>query len=523
MGARVQPRAVGALGALAAARHRLPVSLSFIGMDFKQILRRESAPLWLAVRYAKLITVTGERMRSGLIERGVPSQKIRILPHCIDTERFSPGSAEPDLDIISVGQLIPRKRMDVVIEAVALLRDRGITVRAGILGAGPLEKELARQIEERKVGDRVELLGYRNDVEAVVRRARIFALVSDWEGVPFAMIEAICAGLVPVVTDVGTISDWIRDDDNGHIVPVGDPRALADVIERLKKDPTTTPGCARRRSRSGTRCRSTTASRSGKTRWSDPDEGRIRLEADEVRVRARQALRGAGGARRLLDGDAPGGRGVQPPPPAERARAARGSRLRHCSALPRVSRPRERDRLRGLGGSRHEISHLDVEHDLNQPLPFPEARFDTVVLSDVLEHIARPEVLLGEIRRVLAPGGRLLLNVPFLYWLHEQPHDYYRFTEHALRLLIANAGLSLRLLEAFGGAPQILADVTSKHLQYVPVLGKTLARAVQRAAFEASRLLLAERALEDSRQRFPLGYFLVAERLDEAPGSASSS
>jgi glycosyltransferase involved in cell wall biosynthesis len=227
----------GSLGAMVAARHRLPVSLSFIGMDFKQIMRPEAAPLWLAVRYAKLITVTGERMRAGLIERGVPRQKIRILPHCIDTERFSPGSAEPDLDIVSVGQLIPRKRMDVVIEAVALLRDRGITVRAGILGAGPLEKELARQIEERKVGDRVELLGYRNDVEAVVRRARIFALVSDWEGVPFAMIEAICAGLVPVVTDVGTISDWIRDDDNGHIVPVGDPRALADVVERLKKDP----------------------------------------------------------------------------------------------------------------------------------------------------------------------------------------------------------------------------------------------------------------------------------------------
>jgi SAM-dependent methyltransferase len=175
------------------------------------------------------------------------------------------------------------------------------------------------------------------------------------------------------------------------------------------------------------------------------------------------------------------------------------------------------------GGSRHGASHLDVEHDLNRPLPFPEARFDTVVLSDVLEHIARPEALLAEIRRVLAPGGRLLMNVPFLYWLHEQPHDYYRFTEHALRLLIANAGLSLLLLESFGGAPQILADVTSKHLQYVPVLGKSLARAVQRVAFEASRLPLAERALEGSRQRFPLGYFLVAERLDEAPGSASSS
>lgn len=227
----------GSLAALAAARRKRPVSLSFIGMDYKQIMRREAAPLWLAVRYAKVITVTGERMLQGLVERGVPREKIRILPHCIDTERFSPGNAEPDFDIVSVGQLIQRKRMDVIIDAVALLRDRGVTVRAGILGAGPLEGALRQQIEERKLGDRVELLGYRDDVEAVLRRGRIFALVSEWEGVPFAMIEAMCTGLVPIVTDVGTITDWVKDGENGHVVKVGDPRALADVLERLKRDP----------------------------------------------------------------------------------------------------------------------------------------------------------------------------------------------------------------------------------------------------------------------------------------------
>jgi glycosyltransferase involved in cell wall biosynthesis len=227
----------GSVGALAAAVHRVPVSLSFIGSDFKQIMKPQAAPLWLAVRHAKLVTVTGERMRSGLIEHGVPSSKIRILPHAIDTRRFSPDdSVEKDLDVVSVGQLIPRKRMDVLIDAVALLRDRGITIRAGILGNGPLQGELERRIEERRVGDRIEMLGYRNDVEAVLRRARTFALVSDWEGVPFAMIEAMSTGLVPIVTDVGTIADWIKDGQNGRIVPVGDARALADVIDRLKSD-----------------------------------------------------------------------------------------------------------------------------------------------------------------------------------------------------------------------------------------------------------------------------------------------
>jgi glycosyltransferase involved in cell wall biosynthesis len=223
----------GALGCIAAQRHGVPVSLSFIGMDFKQIMRPQAYPWWLAVKRARLVTVTGERMRRGLVERGLPGERIRTLPHFIDTERFSPAESEPDLDVVSVGQLITRKRMDVVIDAVALLRERGRFVRAGIAGEGPLKAELEARIREKNVGDRVEMLGFRRDVENVVRRARLFALVSSWEGVPFAMIEAICCGLVPIVTDVGTISDFIDHERNGHIVPVGDARALADSIERL--------------------------------------------------------------------------------------------------------------------------------------------------------------------------------------------------------------------------------------------------------------------------------------------------
>jgi SAM-dependent methyltransferase len=163
------------------------------------------------------------------------------------------------------------------------------------------------------------------------------------------------------------------------------------------------------------------------------------------------------------------------------------------------------------GGSRHGAEHRDVDHDLNQPLPFADASFDTAILSDVLEHVQNPEKLLSEIRRILAPGGRLLLNVPFLYWLHEQPHDYFRYTEHALRLLVERAGLRLVELESLGGAPHVLADVAGKHLQLVPVVGAPLVRMLQRTVFGATRTALVHRALAPSRQRFPLGYFLVAE------------
>ncbi|MET0412527.1 MAG: class I SAM-dependent methyltransferase [Polyangiaceae bacterium] len=164
------------------------------------------------------------------------------------------------------------------------------------------------------------------------------------------------------------------------------------------------------------------------------------------------------------------------------------------------------------GGSPHRGTHVDIEHDLNQPLPFADRAFDTVLLSDVLEHVQVPAALLAEISRVLAPGGKLILNVPFMYWLHELPHDYFRYTESSLRLLLERAGLSVRVLEALGGGVEVLADVLSKHVDRVPLLGKPLALALQRSVYLASRPGLARRALAQSRARFPLEYFVVAER-----------
>lgn len=226
----------GSLGFAAAAFKDVPSCVSFIGLDFKRAMHPLAAPALLVLNRAHLVTVTGERMRRGLIERGVDPAKIRILPHVVDTARFHPANADPDLDLISVGHLIPRKRMDVVVDAVAELKARGLEVRTGVLGEGPERSALEQQIQARGVQGLVTLLGFRQDVESMLRRARLFALVSDWEGVPFAMIEALCTGLVPIVTDVGTITDWIEHERNGHIVPVGDAHALANSIQRLLED-----------------------------------------------------------------------------------------------------------------------------------------------------------------------------------------------------------------------------------------------------------------------------------------------
>ena len=76
-------------------------------------------------------------------------------------------------------------------------------------------------------------------------------------------------------------------------------------------------------------------------------------------------------------------------------------------------------------------------------LPFAASVFDTVVCSEVLEHVPQPDVLLGEAWRVLRPGGHLVLTTPQTWGLHEEPHDYYRYTQYGLSWLAERAGFQV--------------------------------------------------------------------------------
>jgi len=93
----------------------------------------------------------------------------------------------------------------------------------------------------------------------------------------------------------------------------------------------------------------------------------------------------------------------------------------------------------------------DVVSDLNTQLELPDQIADAVISFSVLEHLCKPEVMLSEACRVLRPGGLLVLQVPFQWWVHEAPHDYYRFTRHGLEFLLNKAGFVGPQIEASGG------------------------------------------------------------------------
>lgn len=91
-------------------------------------------------------------------------------------------------------------------------------------------------------------------------------------------------------------------------------------------------------------------------------------------------------------------------------------------------------------------------------LPFASESFDSVLSTQVLEHVAEPWKMLEEISRVLLPGGKLLLSAPQYWRLHEKPHDYYRYTRYGLVHLLQKCGLIPITCRNQGGALALLAQ-----------------------------------------------------------------
>lgn len=85
-------------------------------------------------------------------------------------------------------------------------------------------------------------------------------------------------------------------------------------------------------------------------------------------------------------------------------------------------------------------------------LPFPSESMDAVVILDVVEHLEFPREALEEISRVLKPGGQLVLSMPFLYPIHDAPHDYQRYTSHGLIREVESVGMHLDAIVPNPGA-----------------------------------------------------------------------
>ncbi len=155
-----------------------------------------------------------------------------VVPPALEQRELAGG----ELHIGAVGRLVWEKDFSTLIQAVALLRDRGRRLRLSIVGDGPEKAALQRRIEELGLKQQVELLGFQSDVPAWLSRFDLFAISSVEEGQPLALLEAMARGLPVVATRIGGIPATLADGREGLLVEPRDPRALAKALETLSED-----------------------------------------------------------------------------------------------------------------------------------------------------------------------------------------------------------------------------------------------------------------------------------------------
>lgn len=149
-------------------------------------------------------------------------------------------------------------------------------------------------------------------------------------------------------------------------------------------------------------------------------------------------------------------------------------------------------------------------------LPFGERSFDTILSTQVLEHVPRPENLLREAYRVLRPGGYLVLTAPQTGPLHEEPHDFFRYTCYGLRFLLEQAGFRVIRIKPLGGAIATVCQMTVWHVNWlrrIPLVGGALrSGATMGLAWLALRLDNLSWRYGDGAMKDTLNWLVVATR-----------
>ncbi len=236
------PAATAAAGAAAAAG----ISFSFTahakdifadGVDWRWV--RE-----LGRRASRVVTVCDYNRR--YLGSRLPGARVTRVYNGVDLRAWLPPAAPArPLDVVAVGRLVPKKGFEVLIRAMALLRDRGSPATLCLIGDGVERARLEELVRLLGLGSRVRLLGARTQpqVRRVLRQARLMAVPSvvaadgNQDALPTVLLEAGACGIPAVATRVAGIPEIVRHGETGVLVAPDDAAALARALESLLRSP----------------------------------------------------------------------------------------------------------------------------------------------------------------------------------------------------------------------------------------------------------------------------------------------
>jgi len=227
------PYPYGLISLTAAYRYNIPIHFGYVGKDWHQHMTGSLRHILLvALRKASFITVSGSKLRKKMIEYKISEEKIAVLPHSIDINKFQISKPEnAKYDAVFVGELISRKNVDVILRAFSFVVRVFPNISLCIVGDGPDMFMLQQMTKEFNISSQVVFVGAQKNVQPFIASSRIAVMASSQEGFPFFLVEAISTGIVPVCTPVAAIPEYITDGVNGLLFPVGDASSLAEKIK----------------------------------------------------------------------------------------------------------------------------------------------------------------------------------------------------------------------------------------------------------------------------------------------------
>lgn len=223
--------------------------VSFHGADLSENLKEEEFQALL--KTTDLFLARSESLVTALQERGCPEERIRLnrtgipLPEKFEPLQLGAISAEQPLRLLQACRFIPKKGLDITLEAVAMLNTGGMPATLDLAGGGPLQPSLEQQAKELGISDRVRFLGFLPNHELLSRLRNYHLFIhpsrttdtGDREGIPNSLLEAMAYGIPPVATRHSGIPEAVEDGVNGSLIDQAEPEALSEAIKKMTKSP----------------------------------------------------------------------------------------------------------------------------------------------------------------------------------------------------------------------------------------------------------------------------------------------
>ena len=249
---------LGLVGLYFARRYHLGLEIQILGLEkvtwFRTLLAK------YVLRRASIVRVLSNSLFDRLnAEFKVPKEQMEVIPIYIPVEKLGLDIRTLDpakqhqynqlaeeykkiygqnFNFVTIARLVPIKKIEQQLQAIAVLKTNHPEVRLHIVGDGPMRPLLEATAKKLGVSEYVVFHGVKYDLELGVfyLQSDCFLLTSDYEGLGMVIVEAITAGLPVIMTDVGCAGDLIINEKSGLVVPVGDQDAITDAMRRVMEE-----------------------------------------------------------------------------------------------------------------------------------------------------------------------------------------------------------------------------------------------------------------------------------------------